>query len=62
MDQNLPRSDAWLGNRQCLAGAMAGLLLPARRRRPVVAVMARGSISLGQQFVQYHTEWHLCNK
>jgi hypothetical protein len=43
MDQDLHRSEAWLANRQPLAGVMAGLSLPARHRRPVVAVVARAS-------------------
>ncbi len=43
MDQDLRWSEVWLPNRQPLAGVMAGLSLPARRRRPVVAVMAGAS-------------------
>jgi hypothetical protein len=31
-DQDLRRSEEWLGNRRPLAGMMAGLLSPARRR------------------------------
>jgi hypothetical protein len=46
-DQDLRQSEAWLGNRRRLASMMAGLSWLACRRRPVVAVMARGSISLG---------------
>jgi hypothetical protein len=48
-DQDLRRLVAWLGlgNRRRLAGVMAGLSSPARHRRPVVAVVARGSILLG---------------
>jgi hypothetical protein len=45
--QDLRRSEAWLGNRRRLVGVMAGLSLPAHCRRPVVAVLARGSTSLG---------------
>ncbi len=58
-DKDLRWLDAWLGNRRQLVSTMAGLLLPARCRRPVVVDVAGGSISLGQQFVEYHTEWHL---
>jgi hypothetical protein len=43
MDQDLRRSKALLANRQPLAGVMAGLSSPARRRRPVVAVVAGAS-------------------
>ncbi len=46
-NQDLRWLEAWLGNRRRLMGVMARLLLPARRCRPVVAVVARGSISLG---------------
>jgi hypothetical protein len=46
-DQDLRQSVAWLGNRQCLEGVMARLLLPARHLRPVVAVVARGGILIG---------------
>jgi hypothetical protein len=47
MDQDLLRSEAWLGNRWHLAGMITGLLLLARRHRPIFAVVARGSILLG---------------
>ncbi len=43
MDQDLRRSEAWLANSQPLVGVMAGLSSPARRRRPVVAVVAGAS-------------------
>jgi hypothetical protein len=46
-DQDLRRLVAWLGNRRHLAGVMAKLSLPARHRRLVVAVEARGGILLG---------------
>ncbi len=46
-DQDLRRLVAWLGNRRRLAGVMAGLSSPARHRRPVVAVVARGGILIG---------------
>jgi hypothetical protein len=45
-DQDLRRSEVWLGNRHRLAGVMAGLWWPAHHRRPVVPVVARGSMSL----------------
>jgi hypothetical protein len=43
MDQDLRWSKAWLAKRQLLAGMMAGLMLPTRRCRPVVAVMVGAS-------------------
>jgi hypothetical protein len=43
MDKDLRRSKAWLANRRPLAGVMARLSSPARRRRPVVAVVAGAS-------------------
>jgi hypothetical protein len=43
MDQDLHQSKAWLANRQHLAGVMAGLSLPARRRMPIVAVVTGAS-------------------
>ncbi len=46
-DQDLHRLVAWLGNRRHLAGVIAGLTLPARHRRPVVAVVAWGGILIG---------------
>jgi hypothetical protein len=46
-DQDLRRSVAWLGNRQCLTGMMARLSSPACHCRPIIAVMARGGILLG---------------
>ncbi len=46
-DQDLRRSVVWLGNRRRLAGVMAGLSSPARHRRLVVAVVARGGILIG---------------
>jgi hypothetical protein len=50
-DQDLRWLEAWLGHRRCLAGVMAGLSLPARHRRPIVAVAAWGSILLGHDVV-----------
>jgi hypothetical protein len=46
MDQDLHRLEAWLGNHRCLAGVIR-LSLPAHRCRPIVAVVAGGSILLG---------------
>jgi hypothetical protein len=46
-DQDLRRSEVWLGNRQRLASAMARLSLLACCHWPVVVVMAGGSILLG---------------
>ncbi len=43
----VPVSEAWLSNHQPLAGMVFGLLSPVRRRRPIVAVEAEGSILLG---------------
>jgi hypothetical protein len=45
-DQDMRRSEAWLGNRQCLAGVI-GVSLPAIRCRPIVVVVAGGGILLG---------------
>ncbi len=42
-DQDLRQLVAWLSNRLHLAGMIAGLLSPARHRRPVVVVVARGA-------------------
>ncbi len=50
-DQDLCRSEAWLGNCRPLAGMMAGLSLPACHHRPVVFVMARESMLLGHGMV-----------
>jgi hypothetical protein len=47
IDQDLRWSVAWLGNCRGLAGMMAGLLLPARHRMPIVAIVARGGILIG---------------
>ncbi len=49
-DQDLRRSEAWHGNRRRLTGVI-GLSSPARRRRPIVTVVARESISLGHGVV-----------
>jgi hypothetical protein len=40
MDQDLRLSEAWLANRQPLAGVTARLSLPGCRRRPALAVVA----------------------
>ncbi len=45
-DQDLRQSEAWLGNRRHLAG-MIRAVVAARRRRPIVAVVAGGSTLLG---------------
>ncbi len=54
-DQDLCRSKAWLANCRLLTGVMAGLLLLAGCRRPVVVVVAGGSILLGHSMVHKGT-------
>jgi hypothetical protein len=51
MDQDLRRLDVWLGNCQCLAGMMAGLLSPVHWHRLVFVFVAGGSILLGHGVV-----------
>jgi hypothetical protein len=43
MDQDLRRSEMWFANCQPLTGMMAGLLLPAHHRRPIIVVVAGAS-------------------
>jgi hypothetical protein len=50
-DQDLRWLEAWLGKYRSLAGVMARLLLPACCRRPIIAVVAGGSILLGHGVV-----------
>ncbi len=56
MDQDLRRSEAWLGKRRHLVG-MTRAVVAGLPPKPIIAVMARGSILLGHGVVLGGAWW-----
>jgi hypothetical protein len=62
IDQDLRQLEAWLGNHRRLMDVMVGLLLPVCQCRPVVMVVAGGSILLDHGVAPGGAQYASCLK